>query len=193
MKKNINDIVIYAISAFAMLLVVLSFFIPEASWGIPVLILAALFYLLLKSEHFSNHSKDSKRNKTYVYLVGLSIICVGAVNIVKGFDLIGDMTYSPTLLIVTFVLFVFGVLSPKIPFNRTLGLRLPWTINHEPTWRYAHRMVGYCTFPTMPILIIGVSMNSDIVYGIGVLLWVLIPSFASFIYYRNWMKGKIVD
>lgn len=45
-----------------------------------------------------------------------------------------------------FFMLMFGNQAPRIPFNRRLGLRLSWCIKDEASWRYTHRMVGYCCF-----------------------------------------------
>lgn len=47
---------------------------------------------------------------------------------------------------------IIGNTAPKLPFNRYMGLRLPWTIRDEETWNATHKVLGYVTFP----IIIGV-------------------------------------
>lgn len=86
---------------------------------------------------------------------------------------------------------VFGNLSPKIPFNRYFVLRLPWTIRDEQTWRIAHKIVGYLSFPIALIMLVSsFFFYSDIVVGsIGILTWVIVPSICSFIFYYKKLKG----
>ena len=84
----------------------------------------------------------------------------------------------------------FGNLSPKIPFNRYLGLRLPWTIRDEETWKVAHRLVGYSSFPIAIIMfIMSFFIDGNIVGMVGFLTWVMIPSIYSFIFYYKKLKG----
>ena len=92
-------------------------------------------------------------------------------------------------LISIFIMF-FGNLSPKIPFNRYLGLRLPWTIRDEETWKVAHRLVGYSSFPIAIIMfVMSFFINGNIVGITGVLTWVMIPSIYSYIFYYKKLKG----
>lgn len=40
-----------------------------------------------------------------------------------------------------------GFVSPRLPYNRHTGLRLPWTVRDEDTWNVAHRVLGYISLP----------------------------------------------
>lgn len=40
-----------------------------------------------------------------------------------------------------------GFISPRLPYNRHTGLRLPWTVRDEDTWNVAHRVLGYISLP----------------------------------------------
>ena len=89
-----------------------------------------------------------------------------------------------TIGLVSIFMMVFGNLSPKIPFNRYFGLRLPWTIRDEQTWRIAHKIVGYLSFPIALIMFtLSFFFNSDKVAITCGLTWVAIPSIYSFIFY----------
>lgn len=84
----------------------------------------------------------------------------------------------------------FGNLSPKIPFNRYLGLRLPWTIRDEETWKVAHRLVGYSSFPIAIVMfIMSFFIDGNTVGIVGVLTWVIIPGIYSYIFYYKKLKG----
>lgn len=45
------------------------------------------------------------------------------------------------------VMILSGLISPRLPFNRHTGLRLPWTVQDEDTWNVAHRILGYTAVP----------------------------------------------
>jgi len=49
--------------------------------------------------------------------------------------------------IVSIIMMVAGNSMPKIPRNRYLGLRLPWTVRDDETWKIAHKVLGYVSFP----------------------------------------------
>lgn len=40
-----------------------------------------------------------------------------------------------------------GFISPRLPYNRHTGLRLPWTVRDEDTWNVAHRVLDYISLP----------------------------------------------
>nr|WP_284693963.1 SdpI family protein [Paeniclostridium ghonii] len=85
---------------------------------------------------------------------------------------------------------VFGNYAPKIPFNRYLGLRLPWTIRDEDTWKLAHKILGYTSFPIAIIMFIAsFFFKIETVSTICVLSWIIIPGLYSFIFYYKKMKG----
>ncbi len=193
MKNKNYNYVVYALTGLILLFFLLSFVYPFAMYGVFLSILVTLVYQLLHGAFFSNHQKGSKRYATYVYLTGISILFCIAFYGIRFFQLDEKVAFSPTLLLFTLFVFVFGNLAPRIPFNRTLGLRLPWTVNHEPTWRYAHRLIGYMSFPIVFFLIVALLLNNDNLYGITILAWVCVPSIASFVYYRRWMQGKMSE
>ena len=85
------------------------------------------------------------------------------------------------------ILLVLGNLAPKIPFNRYIGLRLPWTVQDEDTWRLAHRILGYISFPLAflyaALLLCGVGIETST--GVVIISWIAIPGGISYIFYRR--------
>ena len=62
---------------------------------------------------------------------------------------LGDVS-SPWIIVAALVacLMVFaGLISPRLPFNRHTGLRLPWTVADEGAWRAAHETLGVSSLP----------------------------------------------
>lgn len=57
-------------------------------------------------------------------------------------------------LICLFMLFA-GNIAPKLPFNRYVGFRLPWTVTDEDTWILSHRLVGYAALPLAVLYLAG--------------------------------------
>jgi len=83
----------------------------------------------------------------------------------------------------------FGNLSPKIPFNRYLGLRLPWTINDEDTWKIAHKILGYLSFPiAIAMFILTLYFNLNTIVPACIVIWIIIPSLYSFLFYYKKTK-----
>lgn len=94
--------------------------------------------------------------------------------------------------VITAVILFSGFVSPKLPFNRHTGLRLPWTVQDEETWNVAHRIIGYISLPIV-ILYLGAVCtikNLEAVTLAAILLWIGIPGVGSFVFWRRKYCGK---
>ncbi len=92
------------------------------------------------------------------------------------------------------ILFVgIGNYMPQIRPNYTFGIRLPWTLDDVPNWRYTHRIGGY-TFILGGTLILFANFLSPEVQStvllIVILGIVLIPCAASYYYYMKHARKK---
>ncbi len=100
------------------------------------------------------------------------------------------------LLLVSVIMLFVGYMSPKLPYNRHTGLRLPWTVQDEDTWNLAHKILGYISLPLM-LLYIAASFtianiaNFETITMIIILLWIGIPGFLSMIFWRKKYYGKL--
>ena len=76
---------------------------------------------------------------------------------------------------------LFGFLSPKLPFNRHTGLRLPWTVQDEDTWNAAHKILGHISLPLALIYLAAALALSDFVAvtGVAMCLYIGIPGVLS--------------
>ncbi len=92
-----------------------------------------------------------------------------------------------TILITTVMVF-FGIVSPKLPFTRHTGLRLPWTVSDEETWNLAHRIIGYMSLP-IALLYVACALtikDFETVTLAAVVLWIGIPGVISgWFYYKK--------
>ena len=92
-------------------------------------------------------------------------------------------------LTVTCIIILFaGYISPKLPFTRHTGLRLPWTVQDEETWHIAHKMIGYISLPLV-LLYLAASCtinNFEAITLAVILLWIGIPGLISFVFW--WKK-----
>lgn len=85
-----------------------------------------------------------------------------------------------------------GFISPKLPFNRYTGLRLPWTVHDEDTWNIAHKMLGYISWPLV-LLYLAVSCiihHVEVISIAIILLWIGIPGLLSLGFWWNKYHGK---
>lgn len=97
------------------------------------------------------------------------------------------------MLLISSVMIFGGIVSPKLPFTRHTGLRLPWTVRDEDTWNVAHKILGYISLPLVLLYIAGTWTidNFEFVSGTVILAWVGIPGVLSYLYYLKKMHGRL--
>jgi len=90
------------------------------------------------------------------------------------------------------IILILGIICPKLPFTRHTGLRLPWTVQDEDTWNFAHRIIGLISPPTVLFYIAALLIfdNVTVVSIIVFLSWVAIPSLSSLIFFLRRFYGK---
>ena len=81
-----------------------------------------------------------------------------------------------------------GAVSPRLPFQRHTGLRLPWTVLDEPTWNLAHKILGMIALP-ITVLYVAAALACEDVDAVArvsvgaLLLYIAIPGLLSLIFY----------
>lgn len=144
-------------------------------------------------------SKDNPKMKTLkkvtLFNTGLLIACVMSAllnytGIIK-IPVENEKYFAASIIII--VILFSGNVSPKLPFSRHTGLRLPWTVIDEDTWIVAHRIIGYISIPLVLIYAAGLFVieNFEILTGIIVAFWIGIPSVYSYIFYYKKTHGKL--
>lgn len=95
--------------------------------------------------------------------------------------------------IVSAIILFGGFISPKLPFNRHTGLRLPWTVQDEDTWNVAHKLIGIISLPLW-LLYLALTFtlrDFETVTLVIVALWIGIPGIFSFIFWRRKFRRKL--
>lgn len=196
MKKI--DITGIVLSIASLLIIIWGTIAPENNLSFTVvvaIVIISMIILDIKASKVSNLSEGNPKIKTMRFLNRLSML------VFVGFYLLTIMPSTKDLLklenndivivtLVSILIMVFGNSAPKIPFNRYLGLRLPWTIRDEDTWKLAHKILGYISFPVAIIMFISAFFfKIETSSTICILLWIIIPGTYSFIFYYKKMKG----
>lgn len=96
------------------------------------------------------------------------------------------------MLLVAALMIFSGLISPRLPFNRHTGLRLPWTVQDEETWDVAHRILGYTAVPTALFYIAGALAidRFEAVTLAAVAVWIGLPALISYRFFRRKTRGK---
>ena len=160
-------------------------------------LLGAVMILYRHMGELSGISQDNPKIKTLrlvtVFDVLILLLCVGAAMLAEAGIVGRNETadkYFAAALILAIILFL-GNLSPKLPFTRHTGLRLPWTVTDEETWIVAHRILGYISLPLALVYRAGIPAVSNFkALSITViLLWIGIPSGLSLLFYLRKFQG----
>jgi len=164
---------------------------------IAVCILAALLLLYFNLDKLTaSISSGNPRMKTLklvtvfdgiLFTAIVVLIILGETGIIRLDE--KSEVYLVCGLFIVLILFL-GNISPKLPFNRHTGLRLPWTLADEDTWVVAHRLLGYLSLPVAVFNIAGVlaAENLDLKIKISLcalFMWIVIPSALSYVFYRR--------
>ena len=128
-------------------------------FGLFFAIISVAFLLMHKNDIILEES-DRKTNYS------ISIICISVILllfIIVGYIILKELRvivlsdsqeiFLSEILVFGFMA-IFGNCSKKLPFNKYVGLRLPWTLDDCQTWRYAHRCWGWINFVLGIILVI---------------------------------------
>lgn len=148
---------------------------------------------LLTSETTKDMRLKTLRLTTIFNIIVLGIAIL--ISILISMNMVSFSEYQERLLAMLFVtcIIVFmGIVSPKLPFTRHTGLRLPWTIRDEDTWNIAHKVIGIISLP-ISCLYVGCSLtieNFETVTLVVVLTWIGIPAVISYCYHMKKMYGK---
>lgn len=159
--------------------------------AIGVCILAALWILYKNLAALTIvTTKDLKlkalRTTTIFNMVVISMCIVGAVLTGTGMAEIGPVGEKYfAAFIVSIVLLFMGYISPRLPFTRHTGLRLPWTVADEETWNVAHRILGIVAIPVGVFYVGAVPFVKDFeALTVGaVLMCVAVPGIISALFY----------
>lgn len=145
--------------------------------------------LALLTSVTTNDMKIGVLRITTLFDIGVLIIGI-LVSVLTAFDVIifteNEEKMFAMLLISCVILFA-GIISPKLPFSRHTGLRLPWTVQDEETWNIAHKIIGYISLP-IALLYLACAwtiQNFEAVTLCVMLIWIGMPSVISFLFFHK--------
>ena len=140
---------------------------------------------------------DNKKTEQSEKVLGIMYWIVPAISLYASglmygaiFGMDFDMLAFTTV-IVGVLLALVGNYMPKCKRNRTMGIKLKWTLESEENWNYTHRLAGKVW------VIMGIAMTPLVFFpmrvaivGMFVLLLVamIIPMIASYVYYRKQLR-----
>ena len=163
-----------------------------------ICMLCAAFILYRNMALLTSITTADMRIKTLriTTIVNIGFLSLGIVlAVLTAADLITFTEHAErmfAMLLVACVMIFAGIVSPKLPFTRHTGLRLPWTVRDEDTWNLAHKIVGYISLP-VALLYVACSLtieDFEMVTLLAMLIWIGVPGGISYIYLWKKMHGR---
>jgi uncharacterized membrane protein len=194
------DIAQLSFGIISMLILGLGFISKDTNSTVVIIGLLAIIALIIfdvYTPQIAHLSAENPKVKTMRRLnrasMGLIAACFSLLNFMPEIKTpTGKTGEMVNIAIVAVVMVVIGNTAPKIPFNRYMGLRLPWTVRDEATWKIAHKILGYVTFPLVITMIFG-SIFGNYLFFIKycIIAWIAIPGLYSCWFYYMRLGGKL--
>lgn len=184
----------------SIIILILGFLVPESNLVASIifaLIIISLIVFDIQAARITKLSEGNPKVKTVRninrMIIGIIIICSLFTALTPNKNALYNKNNELIIVgLISVFIMGFGNVSPKIPFNRYLGLRLPWTIRDEETWKIAHKVLGYVSFPLAIIQFILVFFFSiDRVVTASILTLIAIPGLYSLGFYYKKMKNSV--
>lgn len=195
-KKQFDIVLgIVLIPFFVLLLIGKS--IPYEDYIIYALVIFMVTLLIQNAELVSGLSNDNPKIKTFKRMNGMLLFVIfGALIAINYINENGLMSKKTVECYVVFsfaiLMMAFGNYLPKIPFNRYMGYRLPWTVRDSEVWQKTHRMLGMLAFPIAILQCILIFFYPiGIVMSRSVMMWLLIPGvYSLYLYIKKVRKQQ---
>ncbi len=160
--------------------------------GICFVILLALAIAAFFPHKISKNDNEVRNDitLTVIHFFRLGIFLFYFVTIAKYCGL--QMNYMKGIvLIVGGLMVLVGNFLPQMPYRSRIGFKLPWILKDKLCWQKTHRFAGYTAIPfgLIQCLLALFVPNDDLVFLLGIGIWIIIVCIYSLIaYYQN--KGN---
>lgn len=195
-NKKRGVILLLSFLAMLMALIAKNEIISILLVGLCMLVAAVILYrnFALVTSVTTNDMKIGVLRITTFFNIGILIVGI-LVTLLTASDVItftenGEKMFA--MLLISCVILFAGIISPKLPFSRHTGLRLPWTVQDEETWNIAHKIIGYISLPVVLLYVacVWTIHNFEIVTLCIMLIWIGVPGAVSYLFFRKKVNGR---
>ena len=154
-------------------------------------LMAMSIFMYFNLEDITEVSKDNPKFKNLkIFLIICSVITIlfFVLTITSKNNKLDSNNFKYIYATLIFILFlILGNLSPKLPMNKNIGLRVPWTLKNVSTWNATHRFLGYLSIILAIIYLPGVFIipNFALWTSFIVLVLVILSTIFSYVYYNK--------
>ena len=168
--------------------------------GLP-LILFAVYWLCLFFTAFDQRGRgqNKKAMRMIFWIMPAISIYVSTMIYATSFGAKINV-YTLTVLFFAILFLVIGNYMPKVKQNRTLGIKISWTLKSEENWNATHRFAGKVWFAGGIAMLLCAILFMFI--PAEILVWILLsvtvafvfsPMIYSYVYYKKQLKQGRVD
>lgn len=166
-----------------------------AVFGLPLILLALFWLCVLATSKFSgNENQNPKMVSVVLWLFPVISLVVNFVTYAIALDL--DFNAPALFFVLMGVMFlVLGNYLPKCSRNRTMGIKIPWTLSNDENWNATHRFGGrvWVLCGVAMLVCAFLPLVSAVYTMVGILLVaILLPTLYSWLYYRKQAKAGTV-
>ena len=154
---------------------------PFAVFAIPCFLLVLFWVCMLVEDKIGTNKDQNKKAFEVIFWIvpAVSLILNSSVYLTAlGYD-VNVIRILPLLLGFTFML--IGNYMPKCKQNKTLGIKIKWTLNNEENWNATHRFAGKVWFFGGFLVLLCVLLPANIL-GYIVFASIFVLAFAPMIY-----------
>lgn len=166
-----------------------------AVFGLPI-ILCVLHLVCLLFTTFDKKQKEQNQKALGMIFWILPAISLFANGIVYSVALGKEPDFTLFMPALFGALFLFiGNYLPKVKQNRTLGIKISWTLNNEENWNRTHRFAGKVWVVGGFVMLVSMLLPAKMMVGVLVCMiavLVIIPMAYSYSVYRQHQKEGIL-
>ena len=164
----------------------------------PLLLLFPLFFLALHLTCVFSALWTVRRKKQSPKILNMTFWIIPALSLTVGavlFSVAFRWERKIPFLVTAFLallMIIIGNYMPKCKQNRTLGIKLPWTLANEENWRKTHRLAGILWVICGILILPSAFLPLKALLAVDLSLFlaaVIIPTVYSFLDYRKRVKS----
>lgn len=165
---------------------------PFAVFGLPlILLLAHWICLLFTSLDKKNRNQSSKAFDMIFWIMPVVSAFTSGIMYMAAFGRSIEIA-NITLLLIGLMFVAIGNYLPKIRQNRTLGIKIKWTLENEENWNATHRFGGKVWVIGGLLLMFGIFLPGQAMVTAmltGIIVLTVVPVLYSYLYHRKQVKA----
>ncbi len=161
--------------------------------GLPLGMIPLLVILPRSDPRGKSYQKLGRIYPGFVWGMTVFLTVLMTALLVNGVSAVALPMETLTVVAVGILFLVLGNYLPKMKQSYTLGIKTPWTLDHEVVWNKTHRLAGPCFMVAGMCMCLTPLLPSPwrfAVMMVSIALAAGIPGVMSYVYYRREQWGN---